>query len=285
MLFLQLPIPNNMAGRTIENAGHGPMFALITIGCLIVLRKDFSIHGRRLYVIAGLLCAGAGFMSEVIQRPLRRDASWDDVLADVVGVIAGLALFAVFDRESGLRRAARAAAFAVAVAGIGLSVAPVVRMGVAYWHRNHQFPVVADFSSRTDLFWVVGYGARREIVSDALEISFDSQQFPGVSFHEPVPDWRAFRELVVDVENPTEERLLMGVRVHDRQHSRAFHDRFNRRFELAAGERRSLRIALADVRAAPRGRSMDMGHISDVTLYLTGRSGARRLRVYSLHLE
>jgi hypothetical protein len=116
-------------------------------------------------------------------------------------------------------------------------------------------------------------------------VEFGAEEFPGVAFHEPVPDWRRYKTLSIDVENPDGEPLDLVVRVHDIRHKRIFNDRFNRKFELAAHERRNLRISLEDIRLAPRGRHMDMAHVSDITLFKGTPEGSRKLRIHSLRLE
>jgi hypothetical protein len=285
LLFVPMPLAPTYAGRTFENAGHTPLFFLVTLGLLFVLREDHRFSGVRLYVVAGLVGAGAGFLSEVIQRPLARDASWEDVGADAIGVALALALYAVFERRSPLRRWHRVAASLVALACVAIFVTPLVRMTLAYVHRNGQFPVLADFHSRIELHWTLSIGVNRRIVDDALEVDFGAQEFPGVAFHEPVPDWRRYKSLVIDVENPATEPLKLVVRVHDRRHNRMFNDRFNRNFSLAAAERRTLRIPLEDIRNGPRSRVMDMAHISDITLFKGTSEGSLKLRVHSMWLE
>jgi hypothetical protein len=285
LLFVQLPNQPTYAGRTLENAGHMPLFLLLTLGFLIVLRADFGFAGARLYALAGLIGAGGGFLSEVIQRPLRRDASWEDVFVDAIGVVCALALYALFDRRTEIARYTRLAALVVALVCIVAYVSPIVRMTRAYLHRNGEFPVLADFRSSTELSWIVGYGVNRDIVRGALEVEFEADEFPGVSLYEPVHDWRRFKTLRIDVENPASEDLELVVRVHDRRHGKVFSDRFNRRFKLGAGVRRELEIPLEDIRHGPRDRLMDMGHISDITLFRGSHKGSRRLRVYSLRLE
>jgi hypothetical protein len=158
-------------------------------------------------------------------------------------------------------------------------------MARAYVHRNGQFPVLADFHSRIELYWTVSIGVRRAIDGDALLVDLLAEESPGVSFHEPVPDWRGFKTLAIDVENPDAAPLDLHVRVHDRRHRREFHDRFNRGFELAPRQRRTLRIPLEDIRNGPRDRRMDMAHISDITLFRGAGEGSRKLRIYSLRLE
>jgi VanZ family protein len=285
LLFVPLPFPLTYAGRTIENAGHTPLFFLLTMGLLFALRDLPRFTGARLYAVAGLVGAGTGFLSEVIQRPLSRDASWEDVAADAIGAVLALSMYALFERRSNLARRDRLAALLIAIACVAVFLAPIVRMARAYVHRNGQFPVLADFHSRIELYWTLSVGVNREIAGDALQVDFVADEFPGVAFHEPVPDWRQYKTLVIDLENPEVEALGLVVRVHDLKHIHMFHDRFNRSFTLAAGERRTLRIPLEDIRHGPRGRLMDMAHISDITLFKGVPKGSRRLRVYLLRLE
>jgi hypothetical protein len=285
LLFLPLPIAPTFAGRTVENAGHVPLFFLITLGVIYVLRGKAHFTGWRLYLVAGAIGVGLGFLSEVIQRPLSRDASWEDVGADAIGVICALAVYVLFDKVSGLRSWHRAIASVVALACIFFYVSPIALMARAYLHRNSQFPVIASFKSRTDLYWTLSHGVRREIVGDSLQVEFVDDDLPGIAFFEPVADWQAYHWLLLDVENPAPDPLRLGVRVHDEHHNRQFRDRFNRGYDLAAGERKILRISLEDVRRGPRSRPMDMARISNVTLFRGATTGSRILRIHSIRLE
>jgi hypothetical protein len=285
LLFAPMPVTPTYFARTIENAGHTPLFFLVTLGIIYALRDDSRFTGARIYAIAGMVGAGTGFLSELIQMPLARDASWEDVGADAVGAVLALAVYAVFEGRSNLRRWHRGAAMLLACACIAIYVTPIVRMTRAYVHRNGQFPVLADFHSRIELYWTISIGVNREIVDGALRVDLIAETFPGVSFHEPVPDWSGYKTLVIDAENPDVVVLNLGVRVHDRRHGRSFNDRFNRRFALAPRERRTLKIALEDIRHGPRDRLMDMAHISDVTLFRAGPAGSHELRLYSMRLE
>jgi hypothetical protein len=79
--------------------------------------------------------------------------------------------------------------------------------------------------------------------------------------------------------------LHFGVRVHDEGHGREFADRFNRRLELGAGERRLFSIPLEDIRRGPRNRLMNMTQISDVSVFRIHGAGSKRMRLYSMRLE
>lgn len=286
LLFVPLPVAPTYAGRTIENAGHMPLFFIGTWFILAILRHDWDMTGVRLYAFAGLIGVVAGLASEIIQKPLQRDPSWEDVFADAMGVLCALAVHAAISRREKFSGATRATALAIALGCIVAYVAPIVTMTRAYVHRNGQFPVLANFDSRIELAWIVGYGIRRDVVAGVLEVEFVRPVFPGFSFYEPVKDWRRFKTLIIDAENPEgAEELHLGVRVHDVGHGREFADRFNRKFDLAPGERRSLRIPLDDIHLAPRNRLINMAQISDVTLFRTREGGSQRLRLHGMRLE
>ena len=242
-------------------------------------------HGFELS--AGLIGIGAGFLSEAIQKPLRRDASWGDAFEDAVGVVCALALHAAMMRPNRLKLAARGALVAVALACVVVYLTPIVNMTRAYMHRSKHFPVLAKFDAQAQLFWIVGYGISRDIRDGALDVTFENDRFPGLSFFEPAPDWSRFRTLLIDVENPDAETLHLGVRVHDlgRHRGRRFVDRFNRSFEIPARERKVLAISLEDIRHGPRDRLMNMAKISDVTLFMNEPEGARHMRLHGMRLE
>jgi len=290
LLFMRLPVPPTYAGRTIENAGHTPLFFLITLGLMYAVRdhRGFTegrLAAARLYAFGFLGGVGAGFLSEVIQRPLHRDASWEDVFADAIGAVSALGVYALFDRRFPVKAWQRLLAVLVVVASFAIYVAPIVTMTRAYLHRHGEFPVLADFDSPIELTWTIGFGARREIIDDALSVEFVAEDFPGVALYEPVPDWTGFKTLVIDVQNPAAELLKLSVRVHDLSHKFQYNDRYNGHFDLAAGERRTLRISLEDIRHAPRTRLMDMRRISDITLFRGAPIGSRQLRVFKVSLE
>jgi hypothetical protein len=205
--------------------------------------------------------------------------------SDVIGVLLAVAVFALFDRQARMSRAMRVTAVVVVLTCAAVYLAPLVTMTRAYLHRNGQFPVIADFRSSNELSWIVGYGVNRSLVRDALDIEFYADEFPGVSLHEPVPDWSGYQTLAIDLENPDADPLVITVRVHDRGHGREYNDRYNRGFDLAPQERRTLRIALDEIRRGPKQRLMNMRQISDITVFRGTRSGSQHLRLYSVRLE
>ena len=132
-------------------------------------------QGIRLYALAGLIGVGAGFLSEVIQKPLapRR----------IVGRRGGGC------GRCGLRRSrcTRCSSAALrCVAGIvrsrcvvaiclhrNIPRAPCYGWGAPMCIAMRQFPVLADFHSRNRaVSGPSSIGVNREIVDDALEVEF-----------------------------------------------------------------------------------------------------------------
>jgi hypothetical protein len=143
LLFPELPIAASY-GRTMQDAGHMPLFALLTLGVCFVLRDDPRWTGAGLYLLAGIVGLGAGLLTEVIQKPLARDASWEDVFSNTIGTVFALAVYAVFERRSGIQRAHRVAALVVALLCTAIYVAPIATKMRAYVHDNGQVSVLAE---------------------------------------------------------------------------------------------------------------------------------------------
>jgi hypothetical protein len=285
LLFTPLSMSTTLAGATIENAGHTPLFTVGTLCILVVLRYDYSVTGWRLYLFAFLLGTGGGLLSEAIQAPLHRDASWEDAIADAVGALLALGMYAFVDEWSRPRRWWRAGALAVMAACVFVYLMPIVSVTRAYLYRNGQFPAIAQFTSPLELYWLYSYGVNREIRDGGLEVSFEASEFPGFTFYEPMPDWRGYQVMVIDVENLDDAPLFLGVRVNDVGRGLVYGDRFNRTTEVPPRARRAIEFSLEDVRHGPRNRLMDMAQISDVTVFRGKDAGSRHMRLYSIRLR
>ena len=156
----------------------------------------------------------------------------------------------------------------------------------AYVHRNGQFPVLADFHSRIELYWTLSVGVNREIVDDALEVEFGAEEFPGVAFHEPVPDWRRYRTLTIDVENPAAEPLKL-VRARARPPPQP-HVQRSLQPQFRRWPRRS--AARCESRSKTSATRLEAGswiwRISRTSHCFKGTSeGSLKLRIHSLRLE
>ena len=141
-------------------------------------------------------------------------------------------------------------------------------MARAYVHRNAQFPVLATFDSRIELYWIVSYGVNRDIVDDALEVEFVrgrvSRASPSMS---PCPTGGNTRPWSSTWKIPEASRCTSACACTTAVTTATYTDRFNRNFDLAAGERRSCGFRSTTSGMGRDSRLMDMAHISDITLF------------------
>ena len=117
-------------------------------------------------------------------------------------------------------------------------------------------------------------------------IVLGSGPWPGISFHDLWPDWGHYESLVVTVAVEGTDELDIHLRVHDVKHreTNAHVDRFNRSFTLSPGNH-VLRIALADLRDAPRDRAMSLKEIDELIIFSDASNSGRSFRIYSIYLE
>jgi hypothetical protein len=285
LLLVDWRFPPTEWWRAIENFGHVPMFAVLT-GVLFALGRAIRpLTPRRNYIYAGAAALFLGAATEVAQLYVGRDASWGDLSSDVLGIGIALAICALVDGRMRFLAVMRFGLLVVAVGMTSYAALPVIEMLRAYAHRNAQFPVLAQFEDERELFWTRSVGSRRTIKNGSMHVELRGEPYPGVSWFEPVPDWRGYRWLVLEISNPNDSALEITVRVHDSAHSWEFADRFNQPFVFAPQERRTLRIDLEDVRHAPLGRAMDMEMISDVSIFRSGPKGPAAIVIHALRLE
>lgn len=285
LLFVGWPVPNTAWWAVAEDSGHVPLFALLTFALFAEFRARDVAAPVHAYIRAAIVAAILGGVTELIQIPVGRDASWTDLWHDGLGIGGALALRAAVDRRLGIRRLVRAGLILLSVSSLIPIALPIVRVARAYAYRAQLFPRLADFSTDRDSFWTVGVGARRIFRPGSLEVDFVAERYPGVSWFEPEPDWSRFGSLVLDIENPNDSAMEVTLRVHDRQHRSSYSDRFNREFDLAPNERRTVRVSTDDIAQAPRGRRLDLAHIAGVAVFRSGPPGPRRMIIYALKLE
>jgi hypothetical protein len=271
----------------LQDACHAPAFFTLALILLVLLGRSAATRGRSLLwratlVLPTLLLIGIG--TELWQSQIGRDAEVTDVISDLIGAGAGTSFWwygHLRDRSDGPARLHRAAALLICLALGALWLTPVVRCGLAYWRRDAQFPVLAQFHSPLDQYFITG-GIQQQA---ALRVPLERGEWPGMTLEEPVADWRGLHELLLDLGNPSQAALPLGLRINDRSHTGAYEDRFNTHFQLPPLVRTTLHIPLDQVARAPRGRPMDMSHIKQLILFGSGGTTGRAVLVYRIWLQ
>ncbi|MCX7058106.1 MAG: VanZ family protein [Proteobacteria bacterium] len=275
--------------HALQKLAHPTVFGLIAIGVL-ALEQQRMTAARPLwlqYLLALLVATGIGALTELGQLFTHRDPSLRDMLLDARGTTCALAYAAVFDNRcrAGVRPVLRrSASWVIALGMTALILTPLAWTAAGYAQREWRFPILFAPASRLDLLFVgltssapelsrVPGAIARAAQETGLRVPLQSRPYAGVTLDEPSADWRGYRILAVEVGNNGRTDLTLRLRIHDRQHDWTATDRYNGELRLAAGQRRTFEIALADVERGPRGRLLDLGHVAGVSLYRAGPEG------------
>jgi hypothetical protein len=235
---------------------------------------------------------GVGILVEVLQGITGGDMDAGDIVRDLAG--ASATIVAVGSSWPDVRRAARWALRSGAlILALGFA-APTAAALVDEARARREFPVLADFSHADQLQrfewseWTTsslvqtdeGDAGRRT----ALRVSLSPGLFPGFTLKYFPRDWRGFRYFVLSCANPSSASYELNVRIDDMRHNNEHSDRFNGRYQIARG-RHQIRIALADVEAAPRGRRLDLANVRTVMVFAYKPATPREIVVESMRLE
>lgn len=283
------------AGAALHDSAHAPGFACVTVLMLIGLSR---YRARPLtladYGIAFGLGVALGLATEIVQRFMGGDSSWLDLLSDTIGAAVACGVFASFDRRLSVRM--RIGLAAIAIAALALHSVQFVRVGIAYAHRDQDFPVLFDAANRRAELFVVG---TRSIISyttlpaalamrasePSLSVLMVPGLFPGIAVEEPYPDWSRYALLKLDLTNPDMRPLELQLRVHDLAHNWESDDRFLQKVRLPANARTIVSIPIADIERAPRNRRLDTRSIADLRLFTDRRDAGRTFYVTRVWLE
>ena len=289
-----LSVPGRqMWARTLQDAAHGPVFAIIAV-VLALMQRPPSGAPMRWLALSRRAWSGAvaiGALTELVQVFLPgRTASLADVMRDAAGAALGLALLAIVDHRRSpdamptvrpaanhaiqVRRWGYAAAL---IALIVLAWAPLECV-VAYGRRAANFPTLAEGTHPGDLYFLSGHHAevdraplpapfRRAEDGSALRVSYEGPRRLRFEIFEPMPDWRGYDVLAIDLTNPGAQPLPLVLKVQDAEHNLQTDDRLNLGLVVPAATRTTVRVALSVVASAPKSRRMDLSRMANVALY------------------
>ncbi len=258
---------------------------------MINTRKVSAAPPSRQRWIVVFFCLAAGGITEGLQSLTGRDASFGDILRDLLGGMITLTWFHPSSSEL-----SREALRAMRVLMASFLFAAVVPLSIALcdeWIARAQFPLLSDFETpfegsrwyRNDSTAVDRSVARHGKAS--LRVEMDTSPYSGASLVYFPGDWTGYGFLRFAVFNPSPEEMKITCRIHDRKHEageQRYEDRFNKRIILRKGWN-DLRIDLGEVARAPAGRSMNLGEICLVGLVAVNLPEARTIYVDDVRLE
>ena len=296
------PLPADLLREQIHDAAHVVVFTIF--GTLLVrllvlrLRSLWTAVGATL--VLGVL---AGALTEYAQSFLAGDPSIGDVGRDLLGTTVGclLMLPVALARATGRRSSTvYGVAWLLAAAGLFAGMVPLLATLAAYHERDRRLPVLLDPAIGPSLaFAEIRADARqssRGIVRVpqpwnegdtelAIDVPLEHSRWPGLTLREPSPDWRGYRALMLDLVNPGERPLELGLRVDDVDSGNAYEQRYNGSFTLPARTRRQVEVTLEQIAAGPRHRHLDLARIRQVIVFHDGPLPGERFLLRELRLE
>ena len=278
--FVDLP-----AGRrwleVLQDAGHVPAFALVA-ACLWWLLRAARPQWPAPLWGATVAAAGAialGALVEIAQHFLHRDASLADLGRDACGAVGATALLLLRESRGSARGGPLRPLAALALAGAALiALLPLVECARAYRHRQAQFPVLADFRSPLDLYFLRpveppftrqclepagGSGPCRDW---ALYAPYTTATWAGPVFEEMQADWRGWHALCVEVSNPHSGQFVLVIALNDRVYAGSDADRYVGLWRIGAHQRRRLCLPLSEISVTAGGRRLDLRHIERLAI-------------------
>ena len=120
----------------------------------------------------------------------------------------------------------RALALTGAIAALAILAWAPLECAIAYARRAALFPVLNDGSQRAGSYFIRGYhaaidrqalpeGFRRSGGETALRVRYSGSKQLRFELIEPMPDWRGYGVLAIDLTNPAATPLKMTLRILD----------------------------------------------------------------------
>lgn len=269
--------------KALSDTCHGPLFALVAIGCL----HHLKVAGKQtpttptLYLQTLLLTITLGILGEWAQYlfTTTRYAEAKDVLTDALGAVAGLS----FHAQRELRMKLKPTLIRWIQLAIGLSclaiIVPVAWTSSFYVSRWQQAPELVTFNSTSGYHFL--HAGNAKITREPAPILWSTTpdepvlkitpqnngRWAGATLEEPLPDWSGYTDLIVELINPNERPLELILRIDDQRHNQAFNDRFNKSLLIAPRKRSTIIIPISEISRAPALRRLDITAISKLVLF------------------
>jgi hypothetical protein len=291
---------NSLLWADAFNAGHAPLYGLVALAILGLLRTAGIRSGNagiRTYVLAFTITVAAGIAAECIQLLGLGDAGPGDVARDALGAAAFLLGASTFDRELACRwrRFPPAIRLLLGALLLGLAFAPLAETALALLRRDAAFPMICDFGDSWESKFVLPQEADLQRVpppagwmrdpSDRVgSLAFHEGTYPGVAIRSLHRDWTGYQTLVFEAYSELQKPVELVLSIHDIGHDTQYGDRFNRDLSIEPGSNR-IAIELKDLQSAPRGRQMDLSRMCGLVLFAAHPSEPFVLYLDAIRLE
>lgn len=267
--------------RRLWDMGHSVFFALLAIN----LVWWSIIKNHRQFFIACLIVFSVSLLIEKVQSFIGRDASWFDVLSNMSGFLLG---YSFIQSMSKTVLALRLVAISGLLPGCWAVLKSLVVM-IVLWQ---QFPLLSGGNSSWES---AAWGGRAQVVRIAASdnpdrryrVNFSGQIYQPANLRGFIQSWDTHQKLILQIENPSNEKFVLTLRISDRQHElsgQQYNDRFNRSIELLPGWN-NVEISVEDIRSAPLNRQLNLQDLYVLKLFLPESGKPREIYLSRIFLE
>ncbi|OED38097.1 hypothetical protein AB833_20600 [Chromatiales bacterium (ex Bugula neritina AB1)] len=285
MLAVNLP-DNSLLWSAVQNSGHFVIFTLLSCFTFRILRptRFHTAPLHQLLICAALLALAS--LIELIQGVIPgRDASWDDMLLDTMGIATGYLIFTFFHRFNQISNSTRAA-LAVTCLAIGIKTLQPVLAISAYHILKSGPPSIVSFADPFVLSTIKGIGNASATVVNIkpdnhersirmLRMDFANQIYSGVVLHDTSAAWNDEGTLGIQLFNRGGLRRVVELRIHDKYHNNKYNDRFDRTLVVEPGIN-EFSIPLEQIKYSRSGDTarghLDMNNITEIQFFSSDKN-------------
>lgn len=214
-------------------------------------------------------------MSETAQIFFNRDASFQDLLRDLAGSVAGLLFMASKDKF--ITGKFKTAFGILALSLVIISSFTLLRTILILQFRNSSVPILFTFDHWWEQYFFNANEAESEITNcpefssdlknNSIKVSFSKGEYPGISFNEVYPDWHKFKKLRFSIFSQHNDTIGLCIRVNDLYHNNDYYDRYNGNFMVTPGKNQ-IEIAIFDIENSLKNRKMDLLKINKMVIFI-----------------
>ena len=249
------------------------------------------------YLLAGGAAMSIGVISEIAQIPGSRDAQFQDLLVDAIGIFGALGTVAIWDRDirALLKRRQFVAVAMTGLAALAFSLLPTLWLSYSLLARDSAIPVLLSFEhpwetniyaqNNSQLQTVVPAPPDWPMDNSRVLRSVEHGKHGSVLFLYPHPDWRNHSALSFIAASGGDASYDVTVSVRDIKPARGVpSNRYFERVKVGPTPRR-VNISFQDIQNSAGERAFDMQHISAVIVSATVPGFQMQLLLDDFRLE
>jgi len=273
---------------------HGPGFAVVAVLVFAGLRlyRDAPVN----YLHAAAAAMAIGVFAEAAQIPGPRDAQVMDLLIDALGIVGGLGVIALCDRNvrASLNERPMLGLGVISIAALLIATGPTVLYSYAWISQFRAMPTLLSFESRWErtVFSQPGKEHPDLIAAPSNWLSTGTIAYAEEAGHHgtlirltPYPDWGEYSRLSFIAASGNEDVQKIVVSVWDiGPEGERYENQYSQQLHIGPEPKRYV-ISLDKVREIANERPFDIAHIESFSLSATDPGGGASLFFDDFRLE